>query len=171
MINPNKEVLQERAIRYRGAIIHFAISLELAISSYISMYFCGKDAKRMEEMISLVFADDKMTLNSKAQIFYYIASTYDEEWYSSYKSCRKPSQKRNSPITINNDLVYVIEERNVMTHRVFDNGEVYPDDENIVRFAKTKNIIEPIDYDDKKYIEVLIVIKNLTVYISNRVIR
>ena len=86
----NKEYLQERAIRYRGAVIHFMTSLEFVIASYISMHFCGRDADKIKEMVSIIFADDRMNLNSKAQIFHYLATKYDKEWYDSYKSVRKP---------------------------------------------------------------------------------
>ena len=73
---------------------------------------------------------------------------------------------------MNTDLVYAIQERNVMAHRIFDNGEineVYPTEKGTVRFAKIKNIIEPLDYNDAKYLELMVVIKDLTIHFRGKI--
>ncbi len=146
-----------QSIECRGTVLHFMANLELLINLYIAKFFCGKDGTKMEEMILLILGDERMSLSSKAQVFHFIASHHDKKWYESYVSIRVHPDKKKS-YSMNNDLVFVIEERNVFAHRVLDNGKLIstsPIPVRVLRFARLKNEIEPLDYTDKKYYEIV----------------
>jgi len=167
-INTKNKTFVEKvnlSIQYRGKVIHNISFLEMAMNAYIAYYFCGDDDKKMTDMIVLILGDERTSLSSKAQIFHKLAISYDKTWYDSYISIRKPIDKKVKFYTMNQDMVYIIEERNVFAHRIFDSGiftdEELPDD--IIRFTRFKNEIQPIDYDKNKLDELL----QLTINLKN----
>jgi hypothetical protein len=138
-------------------------NLELLINLYIAKFFCGVNKIKVEEMILLILGDERMSLSSKAQVFYFIASNHDQKWYQSYVSIRKHPDKKKV-YSMNNDLTFVIEERNIFAHRVLDDGNLVdnvPFPKNELRFVRLKNEMEPLDYTDKKYNEIVNVILHL----------
>jgi hypothetical protein len=151
------------SIQYRGKLIHNVCFLEMVLNAYIANYFCSSDDKKMSDMIVLMLGDDRTSLGSKAQIFNKLATEYDSNWYDSYKSIRKPVNKKIKYYAMGSDLFYVIEERNVFAHRIYDAGvfatEELPND--TIRFTRFKNEILPNDYDKTKFDELLQVTINL----------
>jgi len=159
----------EIAINCRGIVLQHMAGLEQMLNIYISIHFCGNDENKNNDMFLLILGDERMSLNSKAQVFYSLATTYDKEWYKSYVSHREPKTPKNAPLTMNNDLVYVIEERNIFAHRVMDSDPNDRVPENIIRFKKMKNVLESIDYDQLKFLELHATIIALEIFIYDRV--
>jgi len=152
-LNPEENKLIDQSIICRGTILHHITLLESLLNAYIAFHFCGKNKEKIEEMVLMILGDERMTLNSKAQVFYALATTHDKQWYESYKSFRVHPDKKKT-YSMNNDLVYSIEERNVFAHRVLDKGDLIdnlPLPKGILRFARLKNDYEALDYDEKKY--------------------
>ncbi len=104
----------------------------------------------------LILGDERCTLGNKAQIFQQIATKYDEAWYNSYQSTRLKS-------SMSKDIFYIIEQRNIFAHRIIDSN-VFTDSklkEGSVRFIKFKNDIEPIDYTEAEFNNIIKVSENL----------
>lgn len=146
----------ETAIKYRGEILHAVAYLDFIISIYIANYFCGNDDDKFVEMQDVILGDERVSLSSKAQILHYLSTEHDMDWVNSYISPR-PKQDKKPPYTFNQDLVHVIEERNVFAHRVLDekgyfvDKEKYPEIDGNIRFARFKNTVKPIDYNPEKF--------------------
>ncbi len=151
------------SIQYRGKLIHNVCFLEMGLNAYIANYFCSGDNQKMSDMIVLFLGDDRTTLYNKAHIFNKIATEYDKDWYDSYNSIRMTTEKTPKPHGMSSDLFHVIEERNVFAHRIFDSGtfatKELPND--VVRFTRFKNDIIPIDYDKKKFDDLIQITINL----------
>ena len=165
-VNPEYDKLINQSITCRGTILHHICLLELCLNVYIAYHFCGKNRKKIEEMILLMLGDERMTLSAKAQVFYGIGTTHNKQWYESYKSFRVHPDKKKT-YSMNNDLVYSIEERNVFAHRILDKGDLIdnvPLPKGIIRFARLKNDYETLDYDERKYHELERTILNLTAH-------
>lgn len=93
-----------------------------------------------------------------------MATSNDKKWYESYKSIRIHPDKKKS-YSLNNDLVFAIEERNIFAHRVLDKGDLIdnmPLPKDTIRFARLKNDYEPLDYTNDKFNELVKVILYLT---------
>jgi hypothetical protein len=145
--------LINRSILWRGQILHQISILELGINIYLANYFCGTDQEKTIDIQTLILGDERMNLGAKQQVFFAIASTKDAVWYNSYKSLR-PAQPKKKNYTMNTDLVWAIEQRNVFAHRMLDADSIraFKKRENgAVRFIRMKNEIEPIDYSESDF--------------------
>lgn len=159
-----------KSIEYRGKILNMMTLLEFMLNAYIARYFCGEDLHKIEKMVLLVLGDDRITLSSKAQIFHQIAIKEDKEWYDRYVSNRKIIKPKSSSQNMNNDLNYVIQERNVFAHRIIAFDDVYPFPDrptDTIRFVRFKNDLEPLDYTKEKFDELYLVIAKLAEHFSN----
>lgn len=164
---------KQTVIGWRGQVLELMSQLEVVISLYITYHFVGgNDEKKFVDMQVVILGDDRMSLNSKAQVFYFLVTEYNKDWYNSYKSHR-PTPKKKSPYSLNSDLIYVIEQRNIFAHRILEDGKltdiVVPD--GVIRFAKFKNSIEGVDYTNEKYQELIVIIAKLLMFIMKEVNR
>ena len=155
----------DRSIQYRGKLLHNVSYLEMVLNAYIANYFCKGNSQRMSDMIVIMLGDDRVNLRAKADIFYNLATTYDRTWFDAYVSIRPKPREAKKPYNMNQDLVHVIEQRNIMAHRILDYGtfskEAIPED--VVRFATMKNEIKPNDYSKAVFDELI----NITINLKN----
>ena len=163
----NKKLLKSK--EYRGEILHHMANLDMLLNFYISLYFCGSNEQKVLDMIILVLGDDRMSLSSKAQVFYYLATKYDKVWYDSYKSPRKHDIKKQ-PYSLNSDLVYIIEQRNIFAHRLFDNSafDKKPTSKDAIRFTRFKNAVEGVDFDPISFNTLFQVVTTVTIYFASK---
>ena len=164
------DLLIEKSMRYRGRILHELSLLELLINEYIAVYFCKEDRDIIREMHLLVLGDERINLNSKIGIFSSIAKNHDTNWYNSYVSLR-PTEKKRPPKTMSNDLIYVIEERNIYAHRAIDMFYTFGDDSsNDLVLLRFKNNIEFITIKEEDFEILSNTIRNLGSYLSGHFI-
>jgi hypothetical protein len=164
--------MNNKSIEYRGRILHAICDLELLLNTYIAIYFCGCETPLSEEMQNVVLGDDRISLSSKAQIFHFLATTHHNEWFKQYVSPRPPEPKKKA-YSMNSDLMYVIEQRNIFAHRVLDRDfyeEITnePTKDGDVRFLKFKNLIYPLDFNDASINDLYRVISRLAPIKLNR---
>lgn len=159
----------ERSILYRGKILHDFSMLEQLLDFYIAKHFCGEDTKKNYDLQLLLLNDEKLKFSSKAQIFHYIASRYDEQWYNNYQSKRSVlSAKRAN--ALNEDLLYVIEQRNIFAHRVLNNDEYtsnQPSNGNVA-FIRFSDEIEVVEYSEERFVELSNLINAITDYLGKK---
>ncbi|MDB5157705.1 MAG: hypothetical protein JWR50_2412 [Mucilaginibacter sp.] len=145
--------LINKSILWRGQLLHQISILELGVNIYLANYFCGSNDDKMIDMQNFILGDDRMSLSAKQQVFFGIASTRDAEWYNSYKTIR-PSQPKKKDYTMNTDMVWVIEQRNIFAHRMLDLDSFRSfnkREEGVVRFIRMKNELTPIDYPESDF--------------------
>jgi hypothetical protein len=158
-----------KSIWYRGVVLHEICMMEVALNNFISNHFCMNSNKAFE-MNYVILGDDRISINSKAQIFKHISDTHYQPWVRQYVSLR-PKQHKKPAFTLSADLFYVIEQRNIFAHRVLDGDSVRitnPDfkrKEEDIRFIKMKNDIEPIDFNDVQITELTKLISHIRKYI------
>ena len=100
--------------------------------------------------MSLLFlGDERVTLNNKAQIFQFIATNHDVQWYNSYSPIKNK---------MNKDLVDIIQERNNFAHRVVDDNAC---DINKIVLLRIKNKVEVLEYTHERFTEICETIKKL----------
>lgn len=165
--NERLEQITQTAIKYRGEILERMSWLEKFIDIYITNYLTKKDNYKAQEMQLLIFGDNRISLESKRQIFQRIAEANDLLWFKAYKSVRKIESKKDS-IIMNKDLVYVIEQRNVFAHCIADTTDKGTSNLDAIGFVKFKDKGETIWYDNYKFQELANVIVYLTNYIHER---
>jgi len=111
--------------------------LERAIDHYLSWYFASNDPLKYEELILLIFANERISFESKRQIFTFLL------------------KKHHDPFLIKNpnlikDLIYIIEQRNILAHYDYDSDELTKDGLTQINFVKYKNTLDFIPIDSKK---------------------
>ena len=159
--------LLNRASEYRGKVINETIYLEKTIDTYIATYFCD-DKLRMSEMHFLFLGDNRMTFESKKQIFDYLCKKHDLEWYKSYQSKRKIKIGKDT-IQMIIDLDYIIQERNVLAHCFLDTSlEAKTRIDGKLTFLRFKNDKKPFEYTGAKYLELMTTIYNVTNHIIDK---
>jgi hypothetical protein len=133
--------IEKISIEWRGRLLHYMTHLELSINYCLMRHFCGDDVKKSEDFLIAVLGDDKLALMQKAQSFCEIAKRKNEKLYKDYKSTRTPD-KGNKPHSLQSDLVWIIEYRNVFAHRVMGLS-LSKENDNIIgekiSFVKVKN--------------------------------
>ena len=163
-MNDNSGVeLRRKIIFYRGKIINDTILLERIIDTFIAIYFTKdepefKDGKSLfTEMIELILSNERMSLGSKIEVFCYIVKKH------------YPQFLLDNP-TLNKDLAFIIQQRNILAHYMFDTSDDYIAEQNSkFGFIKQKNKTETIEFDkarmkdvDDKIHQYLLAINNLT---------
>lgn len=164
--------LIKKSISMRGNLLHQISILELGINVYMGDYFCGKDQDKNVDIQMLIFGDDRMNLGAKQQVFFAIASTKDIGWYNSYKSLRIPPPKKKA-YTMNADLVWVIEQRNIFAHRVLNVGSfrnLEKMKEGHIRFVRMKNELEALTYSEADFQLLINTVTGLAAFIHQRII-
>jgi len=137
--------------------------LEKFIDVYITDYFTNSDEDKSYEMELLILGDNRISFENKRQIFHFLAEKYDNAWYTSYKSIRYLSSKKNS-IPMNKDLIYIIEQRNVLAHRVLNMDEVALSDDEGITFLTFKNELSGVRFTEQTFMELKEMIQKLTKY-------
>ena len=113
----------DRVILFRGDVIEHLSICEYFIDTYISCYLTNDRHKR-DEVVNLILGTNRITLESKRQIYdYIIESNFPEDWVK-YKPIRKILQN-------------IIEERNVIAHY---SSEEHANNYNTIIFTKYKNV-------------------------------
>jgi hypothetical protein len=160
----------EKSIYWRGLVLHEISMLELMINAYIGIYLCGKEnPDKILDMVNLFLGDDRTSLSSKSQVFYWISSNKDKTWYSNYTSIRIPDPKK-AAYGLNSDMSWVIEQRNIFAHRVVSDEILTPDlmQKGIIRYVKFKNEMDVLDYSEQSFKILIGTIINLTKYVKKR---
>lgn len=162
----------DKSINWRGVVLHEISLMEMMMNLYLAEHFCGKSNKeRLLDMQLLILGDERINLMAKAEIFHYISKNYDFTWYNSYKSLR-PKQIKKPEYTLNQDIAYCIEQRNIFAHRVFgiDNLPIEKErPENAIRFVRMKNEIIPVDITDENFVELRDTIHHIAKTIQARI--
>jgi hypothetical protein len=134
--------IQELGNHYRGLIIDKWVSLEKAMDYYIGYYFT-KGGEEFDDMFVLILGDERMTFESKRQVFQEIVKKDIPDFYTARPAIAAELQTMSAA-------------RNVLAHRVLDTGsdaQALPD--NTIRFHKLKNkfefVIYTVDELDKLY--------------------
>jgi len=160
----------ELSAYYRGKVLHIISDLEFIINTCISFHYCGKkNHDKAFEMQLAILGDDRISLNNKAQILHFILTKYHSDWLKTYVSLR-PKEPKKQPYTLNSDLVWVIEQRNVFAHRILDRDMFFSKEktlkEGVIRFARFKNEITPVEYGTEEFDLLYETIGNLSVKLN-----
>jgi hypothetical protein len=148
------------SIKFRGSVLHMVSYLELTLNMYIAKFFCGEDTKKIEEMFVLLLGDDRVSFKSIVDVFVQIAKKYDLDWYKSYKGLKKDLRL---------DLIYIVEERNVIAHRVVTGNEFLENpSKDELHFIKFKNSINTSIYTQTQIDELNSLIKNAIDFVNDR---
>ncbi|MBG9377929.1 hypothetical protein I5907_16935 [Panacibacter sp. DH6] len=157
----------QTTLKYRGVVIHQMSHLEKALDTYIAHYLTDNNEVKISEMQLLIFGDNRMTMESKRQIFHYIAQHHDNWWYKNYKPVREVESKKGS-VLMNKDLTWVIEQRNVFAHCIPDTRyEAYLETDS-VGFLKFKDKEERIQFTQDEFNILELTILNLVNYFMHR---
>ena len=161
-----KDIFQVAA-EYRGSIINETIWLEKRMDDYIAYYFCD-DVNRTQEMHLLFWGDNRMSFEGKKQIFDYIARKHDLDWYKQYISLRSAPVKKGS-ISMNNDLCYIMEQRNILAHCVLDlRKDARNKEKGTVSFLRFKNEEKRFEFTVEIFNEIRMTLINLSSYFIER---
>ena len=146
--------LSAKAVQFRGQIIENLSSLELMIDTFLCFYFTKEESNR-DELANLVFRTNRITFESKRQIFEYILKNKFPNILVKYPS-------------INKDLIFVIEQRNIIAHYILGNDEedVFKQDKELT-FIKYKNEISKIVYTNKQMVDLKYKILKLSMLIGS----
>ncbi len=101
--------IQLSGYSYRGQIISDLIHLERLIDESISRHFCT-DTDKQKEFFELIIANERMTLNSKIQVFEFIFKKHHIDLIKSVPE-------------IFSNLKSLNEERNIVAHYLLDTSE------------------------------------------------
>jgi hypothetical protein len=142
------EYLNNKVIGYRGKIINDTIVLERTIDNFLAIYFTQHelDSKPGEslfqEMLDLIFSNERMSLGSKIEVFCEIIKKH------------YPDFLKANP-NVNKDLSFIIQQRNILAHYLFDFSEEAIAARNLkVDFIKQKNKTTLIHFDKEIYEDV-----------------
>jgi hypothetical protein len=158
------------AIIYRGTVLQEMALMELMLNQYLAEYFCGKDQEKISSMHILILGDERITLSNKIQIFNALTTSHDIIWVNTYISKRKGDGKKI--YNLNQDLNYVVEQRNIFAHRILDGGgldTIHPKHPNTIRFMKMKNEITPLDYSQQLFELILEVIIDIREFLAKKI--
>lgn len=160
----------EKSIQYRGKILHAISDLEFLLNTFIALHYCGNDDEKAYEMQKVILGDDRINLYAKVQIFHFISIKHYNNWVIKYASIRLTQSKKNN--NLYNDIVYCIEQRNIFAHRILDRDmlvdqNTYPLKKGYIRFAKFKNEITQIDYNDEAVNELYNLIAYVVRYLND----
>lgn len=156
--------IYELAAKYRGNVLNEMSYLEKLIEVYIADYFTNGNLNKSNDMHLLILGDNRISYESKRQIFNEIAVKNNYEWYISYtgiKNHPKPTKSKPS-IGMNKDLIHVIEQRNLLAHCIVDTSDKARNENNKISFLRFKNDIQSFDFDNNSYSELMFIIKDLT---------
>lgn len=102
-------LLQLKSYYYRGQIIGDLIYLERQIDEFISKYLCDTEEKQ-KEIFELILANERMSFNSKIQVFEFLCKKHEKDFY-------------NSNPDIFKDIKVLNDERNIVAHYFLDTSE------------------------------------------------
>jgi len=149
----NKDTIQMIVSKIRGTVMHNCIFVEKIMDEFISGYFCKEDLK--EDLMLFLLCTERITFRGKADIFrLIIEKESNKERFAEFI--------KENP-TIFDDLTeYVLEERNIFAHYLFDSTEGYKEryeNERKIRFIKFKvskknPAIQYLEYDNDRILEV-----------------
>ncbi len=125
--------IQLSGYSYRGQIISDLIHLERLIDESISRHFCTTTDKQ-KEFFELIIANERMTLNSKIQVFEFIFKKHHNDLIKSVSE-------------IFSDLKKLNEERNIVAHYLLDtseDGRKMFNDFKKIGFVKFRNSTETL---------------------------
>ncbi|NOW97959.1 hypothetical protein [Mucilaginibacter sp. SG564] len=161
------EEMYALAAKYRGNIINEMTWMEKFVDSYITNYFTSDETK-VVDMHLLFLGDNRISFDAKRQIFIHLAMKYDLLWYNEYKSFRVHPEPKKF-YSMNNDLDYLTQQRNILAHRIVDTTEDGRLDNEKISFLSFKNEAKTIPFSEETYIEMMFTIRDLTKYLVKRV--
>jgi len=108
----------------RGKVIGKSIYLEKMIDKWLSEYFCNHKG-RADDLFYLILCHDRLGFEAKRQVFCYIVEHKCTEFFRAHP-------------TLNKDLSFIIEQRNILAHYTIDTTDEGLDAID-VGFLKVKN--------------------------------
>lgn len=136
-MTPKYERLYNKSMMVRGGLINDTIFLEKVIDEWLSKYFCSNKVRK-NELFEMVFCNDRLTYNSKIQVFHEIVKNH----------CK--SFNRQNPKLIN-DLEDIGRHRNIFAHWMLDTSEPLLESGEL-RFLKSRDFDKYELYDNTKVI-------------------
>ncbi|MDP9078649.1 MAG: hypothetical protein M3O71_14555 [Bacteroidota bacterium] len=121
----------------RGQIITLTILVERIMDRYLCNHF-GATKRKKQELLDCVFGNERMTFESKKQVFQVLLESYDNVFVNKNK-------------TIFKDLEKIAMERNLVAHTLanFDD-DILDEVEEQISFIKFKNKEKVITYSAEK---------------------
>jgi hypothetical protein len=157
------EALNIRAIKYRGTVLNEICVLEKYMDNFITDYFTSNHPHKSFEMQLLIVGDNRISFESKRQVFHFLAETYYSDWYGNYTSPRNLISKKGV-FVMNKDFTFVIEQRNILAHRILDVRGQKENDPNLY-FLTYKNELKEEPMSEESFIELISVIQELSLYL------
>lgn len=140
--------LLDKANHLRGGVMGDLILIEKLIDGYIADHFCSSHLMA-KEMHLLILGDNRMSFESKKQVFQQIVIKHDLHWSKSYHSYRNDDRKKGR-VPLFGDLDYVITKRNILAHCWLDTSVINePLKAEKLVFVRFKNDIEEFDFSEK----------------------
>jgi len=142
----NAKILEgiKRGYEIRGEIINNTILVERVADGFISVYFLGKSAKRLELMELIIC--DRMDLSLKFDAVISILK----------KRCKNKSIdfKKSFP-KIAEDFQIICKDRNKFAHNLmFPNAWNFTNN-TVISLIKFRDVAEIVNYSDEKYKQIL----------------
>lgn len=130
-----KRTILGKSIFIRGKVIGKAIFIEKLIDKWLAKYFCNNE-DRSSDLYNLILCHDRLGFEAKRQVFCYIVENKCPIFFKLHP-------------TLNKDLAYIIEQRNVLAHYLIDTTE---DAINAteVGFLKMKNKTTRVEFSLEK---------------------
>ena len=135
-----KEEMFEASTRLRGLVLDATIDIERAIDNYLSNYFCATSNKK-NELNELLFFTEKVTLESKRQIFCAIVETHNQAFLNKHPDFLSSIER-------------IVPHRNIFAHLELDDSELAISSSDIElvfkKYAKGKLTSKKYDIEQLK---------------------
>ena len=103
---------------FRGEFIHAITDMECLIDHIIAMHFCNGDKEKITEMLCVLLTTDRITLQSKVQVMFFIIHKYYKNIYN-INSPVNPKKGNYQTKKLEGRLEDLITLRNKFAHRQF----------------------------------------------------
>lgn len=151
---------------YRGQMMGEAIALEKRIDQFIAEHFC-KTKRLQNEMYLMFLGDNRISFDGKKQIFEWIAKKHHKEWAKSFSyDIYCDNTKGKSALSA--ALSFVIEQRNIMAHRMIRAGHDDLLEEDKITFLIVKNEVKPVEYTQEKVSYYAMLVLAISVHIGKK---
>lgn len=107
-MNSDQERLVIEIKRQRGELISQMVMLEKWVDIYIAQYFCS--GNKVWELMELIIATDRISFESKVQVFKVLIKRHDADFASKNKNMVK-------------EILQMIKVRNVFAHYIMFTGD------------------------------------------------
>src|SRR5436190_23604291 len=95
--------LEDACKRFRGEYIHAVTTLESIFEQIISVYFCGANGIKSDELTYVLLSTERVTLQTKVQVAFFLTHRYYKNIYNQY-SPENPKKGKNQIKTLERRL-------------------------------------------------------------------